>query len=674
MNSVVALAIVVPIALCAISLVSGRLKGVVALITLGIIALVSSVAALKALIDNPLELVFAGNQITGAIPIRIDGLSAWFILTVNIVMVTGAAFGLQYMKVYKKQDNNLSLHWIALTLLHLALVMVCTVQNGVVFLIAWEMMAVSAFLALIFEHDKVMTLKAGLNYLIQSHICIVFIMTAFVWVAARTGSFDFNAISTFTAGQNAIGSVLLFTLFFIGFGLKAGFIPLHTWLPHAHPAAPSHISGIMSGVIVKMGIYGIFRVLFLIHTNFLVIAILVMMVSMATGIYGILNAAVHRDIKRMLAYCTIENIGIIGIGIGVGLAGVHFQQPLIALLGFGGALLHVLNHALYKSLLFFAGGSVYRKIHTRDMDKMGGLMRQMPQTSVLFLMGALAISGIPPFNGFVSEYLIYNGLLRGLTTGSVAVTIMMVLALGALSVMGGLSILTFSKTFGTIFLGTPRSELPSLAKEVSWKMLLPQYLLVVGMMSVAFLPVFYLHVVGDIVLQGFAGSGITVSLIDNYSGGITSLMIASAGFIGGVGLLWLIRWSLTRRKPQTIEVTWGCAYQTPNERMQYTGKSFSKPLSKIFSFLVVEEKRYSELSEGEVFPVRRKYFSNYIDFIEHQIIDPFVHRLLYLSNYLKFIQNGRVQWYVLYGVIFIICVFLFTWIGWLYPIWKQLTG
>lgn len=674
MNSVIALAIVVPIALCAISLVSVRWKGVVALIVLGIIALVSSVAAIKALIYNPLELVFAGNSITGAIPIRIDGLSAWFLLTVNVVVMAGGLFGLQYMKVYKKQDNNLSLHWIALTLLHLALVMVCTVQNSVIFLISWEMMAVSAFLALIFEHDKVMTLKAGLNYLIQSHICIVLIMIAFVWVAARTGSFDFKAISTFTAGQKAIGSVVLFTLFFIGFGLKAGFIPLHTWLPHAHPAAPSHISGIMSGVIVKMGIYGIFRVLFLIHTNFLVIAILVMMVSMATGIYGILNAAVHRDIKRMLAYCTIENIGIIGIGISVGLAGVHFQQPLIALLGLGGALLHVLNHALYKSLLFFAGGAVYRKIHTRDMDKMGGLMRQMPQTSFLFLMGALAISGIPPFNGFVSEYLIYNGLLRGLTTGSVAVTIMMVLALGALSVMGGLSILTFSKTFGTIFLGTPRSELPSLAKEVSWKMLLPQYLLVVGMMSVAFLPVFYLHAVGDIVSQGFAGTGITASLIDDCSGGVTSIIIASAGFIGGVGLLWLIRWSLTQRKPQTIEVTWGCAYQTPNERMQYTGKSFSKPLSKIFSFLVVEEKRYSELSEGEVFPVRRKYFSNYIDFIEHQIIDPFVHRLLYLSNYLKFIQNGRVQWYVLYGVIFILCVFLFTWIGWLYPIWQQLTG
>jgi len=674
MNSVIALAIVVPIALCAISLVSGRWKGVVALIAMGIIALASSIAALKALVYNPLELVFAGNQITGAIPLRIDGLSAWFILTINIVVITGALFGLQYMKAYKKQDNNLSLHWIALTLLHLALVMVCTVQNGVAFLIAWEMMAVSAFLALIFEHDKVMTLKAGLNYLIQSHICIVFIMIAFVWVAARTGSFDFKAISTFTAGQTSIGSVLLFTLFFIGFGLKAGFIPLHTWLPHAHPAAPSHISGIMSGVIVKMGIYGIFRVLFLIHTNFLVIATLVMMVSMATGIYGILNAAVHRDIKRMLAYCTIENIGIIGIGISVGLAGLHFQQPQIALLGFGGALLHVLNHALYKALLFFAGGSVYRKIHTRDMDKMGGLMRQMPQTSFLFLMGALAISGIPPFNGFVSEYLIYNGLLHGLTTGSVAVTIMMVLALGAFSMMGGLSILTFSKTFGTVFLGIPRSELPSLAKEVSWKMLLPQYLLVIAMMSVAFLPVVYLKTVGNIVSQGFVNSGITPSLIGDCSGGITSVIIASTGFIGGVALLWIIRWSLTRRKPQTVEVTWGCAYQTPNERMQYTGKSFSKPLAKIFSFLVVEEKRFSELSEGEVFPARRKYFTHYLDFIEDQIIDPFVQRLLYLSNYLKFIQNGKVQWYVLYGVIFILCVFLFTWISWLYPMWQELTG
>jgi formate hydrogenlyase subunit 3/multisubunit Na+/H+ antiporter MnhD subunit len=674
MNSVIALAIVVPIALCAISLVSVRWKGIVALMAMGIIALVSSMAALKALVYQPLELVFAGNPITGAIPIRMDGLSAWFILTINMVVMTGALFGLQYMKVYKKQDNNLSLHWIALTLLHLALVMVCTVQNSVIFLISWEMMAVSTFLALIFEHDKVMTLNAGLNYLIQSHICIVLIMIGFVWVATRTGSFDFNAISTFTMGHTSIVGVILFWVFFIGFGFKAGFIPLHTWLPHAHPAAPSHISGIMSGVIVKMGIYGIFRVLFLIHTNFLVVAVLVLMTSMATGIYGILNAAFHRDIKRMLAYCTIENIGIIGIGISVGLAGLHFQQPLMVLLGFGGALLHVVNHALYKALLFFAGGSVYRKVHTRDMDKLGGLMKRMPHTSFLFLMGALAISGIPLFNGFVSEFLIYSGLLHGLTTGSVAVTIMMVLAFGALSMMGGLSILTFSKTFGTVFLGTPRSELPSLAKEVSWKMLLPQYLLVVVMMSVAFLPVFYLKIVSGIVAQRFTDIGITNSLIDNCSSGITSVIIASAAFLGGAGLLWFVRWMLTRRKPQAVAVTWGCAYEVPNERLQYTGKSFSKPLAKIVSFLVVEEKRYSKLSEGEVFPVRRSYFTNYLDFIELRIIGPLLQRLLYLPNYLKFIQNGKVQWYVLYGVIFILCVFLFTWMSLLWPLWQELTG
>ena len=643
------------IALC---FVPTKFKSTLAASAVILNAVVTSFLAVSALNGEAQQFLLQGNVFWGDIPIRIDGLSAWFILIVNFTSVTGVIYGIGYLKPYKNSSPKLALHWILFVIFHLSMVWVCMVQHSLAFLVAWEVMSLSSMLLVIFDHEKPATLKAGINYLVQMHISVTFLTIGFIWVYFQTGSFSFDAFQTYF-GSNS--NIWLFLIFFVGFGIKAGFIPLHSWLPHAHPAAPSHVSGVMSGVIVKLGIYGIFRIISFLKADFLVLGEIVLTVSVLTGVYGILNAAVHRDFKRMLAYCTIENIGIIGIGIGIGLMGMGNGSAVLYYLGFGGALLHVLNHSLFKSLLFYSAGSVYQQTHTRDMDKLGGLIKQMPKTAVLFLIGAIAIGGMPPFNGFVSEYILYNGLLEGLKFSNPSQISLLVVSLGGLSIIGGISVLTFTKTFGTIFLGNKRTQLHHQPVEVSSIMLWPQYLIVAVMLSVAFLPQIYLNSIFN--LLGNMGNAMAIvgpSGFSGFSESIANINLYSLLFLAVVAATWGIRTLIIKGKSQKVEPTWGCAYVAPNSRMQYTGKSFSKSLGKIFGFLLVEEKRYKELEVGEIFPEKRKYESHYHDFFEFRLIEYITHHLVYAANYFKFIQNGRVQSYVWYGIVFMVAIFTLT--------------
>jgi len=633
------------------------LKASIAVSAVLLNAAISSWIAIPALTGHVVEIIVNAGSLMGDIVIKIDGLSAWFILIINFTSVTGVVYGTGYLKAYDNPSFKLSLHWILYILFHISMVWVCMLQHSLAFLIAWEIMSLTSMLLVIFDHNNAKTLKAGINYLVQMHISVVFITIGFIWVYSATGSFSFDAVKTFFITNS---NVWLFLIFFAGFGLKAGFIPLHTWLPRAHPAAPSHISGVMSGVIVKLGIYGIFRMIGYLKTDYILLGELILTLSVLSGVYGILNAAVHRDFKRMLAYCTIENIGIIGIGIGTGLIGLGMGSRVMYFLGFGGALLHVLNHSLFKSLLFYSAGSVYQQTHSRNMDKLGGLIKHMPQTAIIFLIGALAIGGIPPFNGFVSEFIIYSGLIEGLKANNLPQIILLVLSLAGLSIIGGLSVLTFSKTFGTIFLGTAREKLTHKPKEVGFLMLAPQYLIIAVMLSVAFVPRFYLAAIGE-VLNGMGNSiEFTPAAFMSYSVSIGTISIFSFILVGLIGLLWFVRSSVMKRRSERVEATWGCGYIAPNIRMQYTGKSFSKPLGKIFNFLMIERKHFEELKPGEIFPIERRYSSWYHDFFEVHFIDSITKRLVYAVNYFSFLQNGRVQSYVMYGIVFILAVIVIT--------------
>ena len=401
-------------AIVLIPFVSVRWKGMISVAVVSLIAILTSITAFHALNGDSSEYLFQGSLITGKIPVRIDALSGWFILIINFTCITGAFFGLQYMKAYESQKSNLALHCISYILVQSSLIAICSLQNTIAFLIAWEIMALSSFMLIIFEHQKRATLYAGINFLIQSHICIMFLTLGFIWVTMRMNSYDFKAITLFSTSNSLLTGVALFLCFFIGFAIKAGFVPFHTWLPYAHPAAPSHISGVMSGVIIKIGIYGIMRMLLVIKSDYLVIGYVILFISLVSGIYGVMLAIIQHNLKRLLAYHSIENIGIIGIGIGLGCIGIGKGNHLLIVLGFAGALLHTLNHSLFKSLLFYGAGNVYQSAHTMDIEKLGGLGKRMPHTALLFLIAALAICGLPPFNGFVSEFLIYNGMFAGL--------------------------------------------------------------------------------------------------------------------------------------------------------------------------------------------------------------------------------------------------------------------
>lgn len=634
---------------------SSRVKPFVNFIAVLLIASVTSVPAVTVILGKPIQLVMTA-PFFGNIPVRIDALSSWFILIINLTCVNGALYGIGYMKPYLEnaagipgRQANLSLHWVLFLIFQVSMLGVCMIQHGLAFLVAWEMMSISSLLLVMFEHYRSDTAKAGINYLVQMHIAVVLLSIAFIWVHFSEGSFDFNAIASFFSHHN---TEWLFLLFFLGFGIKAGFIPLHTWLPHAHPAAPSHISGVMSGVIVKLGIYGILRIITYLDTGLLTLGAAVLILSVLTTFYGIQNAAIHRDFKRILAFCTIENIGIIGIGTGIGMIGKGTGNHFLMFIGFTGALLHVLNHSLYKSLLFFSAGNVYRQTHTRNIEHLGGLIKKMPDTAFFFLTGALAIGGLPPFNGFVSEFLIYSGLFEGIRSDNVQLSSLMILCISGLAMAGSISVLTFTKSFGTIFLGSARTELQRQPEEVPLLMRIPMYFIVSLMLFIGIFPDFVLLPAASVVTVFDAsipyGEFILAPLQTLAIAGRVSLLLLIL-----ICLVYLLRTGIRARKSSACFSTWGCGYVAPNVKMQYTGKSFSKALAKLFSFITAEKKKYHELEAGVIFPGKRKYHSHYIDFFEARIIDKATHSILSFLNYFSFIHNGKIQMYVLYGFFFI---------------------
>ena len=659
-----AFAIVLLSGIIIIPLVPVKIKSIISIVAVFFIALITSILAIRSFSAGSFECVIKGGTFFCEIPLRIDALSAWFILIINFSSLTGVVYGAGYLRSSYAGSSFLTFQWVLYLLFHSSMLLVCMVQHTIVFVVVWEIMSLSSFLLVMFDYTNPKVVKAGINYLVQMHLSVIILTVAFIWVYAKTGTFDFNGISLFF-GSNV--NIWLFLLFFAGFGIKAGFIGMHTWLPQAHPAAPSHISGVMSGVIVKMGIYGIIRIITCLKADYLILGDIVLALSIMTGLFGIMNSAVHRDFKKMLAYCTIENIGIIGIGIGLGLIGIAKNQSLLFFFGFGGALLHVLNHSLYKSLLFYSAGSVYRQTHTRDMDKLGGLIGKMPQTTILFLFGAIAIGGIPPLNGFISEFLIYSGILCGINSSGISQITLMITTFAGLSLIGGISILTFTKTFGTIFLGMPRQSMKHEPSEVSPLMLIPQYLIVALMILIGLFPGYIVNVAGTIMgRHSFPDFSFNTNGLSMYFSVLKSISFSALLFLAIIGSMFAVRWIISRGNEKKRASTWGCAYAASDNRMQYTGKSFSKSFGKLLSFVMIEKKRYIEIKKKEIFPESRKYRSFYLDLFESKIIDPVIQFITRFINLFLFFQNGKIQAYIIYGIVFIMVIF----IGTILNIWR----
>jgi len=632
-------------------------RGIIALSVITLQVLIAAVVAVSVFANGTVEYAYEGSFITGLIPIRVDYLSAWFMLVIGFTFLTGAWYGIQYMKQYLDQPSNLTLHAVAFIVLFTSLIDLCMIQNSLVLLVIWEMMALSSFITIIFESYKTETLKAGINFLIQSHVCILFLTFAFMWVKVKTGTFDLLAITTYTASQPAIIGIGLFIFFFIGFGIKAGFVPFHTWLAKAHPAAPAHISGIMSGVIIKIGIYGMLRMLMLIKTDMVTIGYFVLFMSTLTGVYGVALAIIQHNLKKLLAYHSIENIGIIGIGMGIGCLGLGYHSQLLAVTGFGGALLHTLNHSLFKSLLFYSAGNVYQAKHTMDIEAMGGLLKEMPRTGYLFLIGSLAICGLPPFNGFISEFFIYSGLFDGLYANQFLVNLFLLFVIFGMVMIGGLALICFTKAFGIVFLGTPRVKSQHPVFKEKRARIFPMYLIALFILAIGLFPIVFseplLKIVG--LYQPVAGP-IGRLQVQSIFTNISVVGWYSLGFMALTGILYVVRYLVTRQRQHAEDTTWGCAYTGETAKMQYTASSFIRSYRKLVEPLLFVKKE--KIEAVGLYPDKVKQYTHPGDKLERWLLDRPIHFLRTVLSRFTFLQNGNIQAYILYGFIFIAATIL----------------
>lgn len=585
-----------------------------------------------------------------------DRLSLWFLIIVTFIFLVGAWYGRGYLQHYDQRQSQNRLHWLSFVITYIGMVILMCTSNLIIFLLGWEMMAIGSFFAVIFENEKPLVLKSGINYFIQSHIAVLLITAAFCRVYAITDRLDFEAVQTYLS-QASNTEVYIFMLVLVaGFGFKAGLIPFHSWLPHAHPAAPSHVSGVMSGVIVKAGIYGIVRFASLMSGGQTRLGVTILVLGVMSGLYGIVNAAVHSDFKRMLAYCTIENIGIISMGIGVGLIGIGTQSAVLAVLGFTGALLHTLNHALFKALLFFGAGNVYVATHTRNMEELGGLIKMMPHTALIFLIGSIAIGGLPPLSGFVSEFVIYGSFLNGFQVDGLAIPVLMVLSGAILAVIGGISMLTFTKSFGVVFLGTQRMQHHSLVHEVNKQMLYPAYALLVPIIVISLFPTLFFDIAAGIseitfdVNIGAAAAG----NIAGFSEIVGQVAQGFLLFVAIIGVVVAIRFKIVKSHSVSVTNTWGCGYAQPIKGIQYTSKSFARTLADLFRSILPTSSRYNALTTEEIFPKDRGQMSSDSDFFEKRIIAPLTNGLISILHKLQFVQNGNLQSYIVYGLGYIL--------------------
>lgn len=587
----------------------------------------------------------------GETTFALDGLSKFFVIVISLVTALASIYANGYMQPYLNNGKKVASHCFFFPLLTAAMLLVVTVQNIFAFLIVWEIMSLASFFLVIFEDDKKEVLNAGIKYLIYMHISVIFIIAAFVLMAINAHGYSFFDIQNmFLFNQNLKN--IIFILSFIGFGTKAGFVPMHNWLPDAHPAAPSHVSAVMSAVMIKTGIYGILRVIWLMGSPTKLIAYSVLIISVITALYGIIYAVNQKDVKKLLAYSSVENIGLIGLAMSIILFGQLYNIGAITILGTVACCMHILNHAVFKSLLFMGAGSIYLKTHTKNVELLGGLIKKMPYTAVFFLFASIAICAFPPLNGFISEFLIYSGLMYMLKIPSSNLFIMVILAIAALAFVGTLVILAMSKIYSIIFLGNPRSEhsekvLTDVPKSMSVPMgILSTLTFIIGIASplvLMLIPINMFCKFSDDTIK-FDVLGLVFDL--------TSVSLIILAFVALISVVFLIKKLLTRNSEEYV--TWSCGYDKGNNHIQYTASSYVSPFTSILTPLF--KKIFDVKKPKGLFPKDAHYSSSVEDVEEAYIINPVLKfDEKFLSKFER-LQDGNIQHYILYGLIFLILV------------------
>lgn len=615
----------------------------------GMLCILPAVQVLKS--QSYLIYPFNFNELFGVVNFIIDPLSAFFIIIISIMGFISVTYSKGYLTPYIENGKSINSHIIFLPLLIASMLAVVTCQNAFMFLICWEIMSLSSFFLVIFENEKKEVLKAGIHYLVFMHISVIFIMIAFAILALKSGSFDFAGFADCLHDKHFAN--LIFVLLFIGFGTKAGFVPFHSWLPEAHPAAPSHVSALMSGVMIKTGIYGILRILSLIGTPSKSITFAVLIISLISALYCVLYAIGQSDIKKMLAYSSIENIGIIGLGISIGMLGLSYGNSTVAALGFAGGILHILNHSIFKELLFFAAGSVYNKTHTRNVELLGGLYKFMPKTALLFLIGAVAICGLPPFNGFVSEILIYFGMFKGLTIHNFFSVVMVLFAIAGLALVGTMAILCFSRIFSVAFLGLPRSEkVSSVKSDISYSMLLPMSILAFAVLLIGLCPQYMFKFALNIVSVFISVKNLNLSEPVYL---LQTISLFALAFVVIIATLILLKLKLSKGRISLHE-TWGCGYNKANNHMQYTASSYASPFLSMLTPLF--KKVFDIEKPRKLFP-KSAHFNLHVEDIEDAyVIEPIIKSDEWFLSKFEGLQSGNIQSYIKYGLIFLLIIII----------------
>ena len=585
----------------------------------------------------------------------LDPLSAFFLAPVLVLGGLAALYGRTYLLAYRDR-KALGPATCSFSVLLAAMMTVVLSRSVVLFLVAWEAMTLSSYLLVTFEHEEGEVRRAGLVYLVAAHVGEACLLAMFLLLDHHAGGLGFDAFASMPL-PSAGFSAIVFLLAAVGFGIKAGFLPFHVWLPEAHAAAPSHVSALMSGVMIKLGLYGLLRVTtFLPPVSWWGPGLLVL--GLAGALWGISLALYQRDMKRGLAYSSVENMGIITIGVGLAFWRAHEGDFLLAALGACGALLHVWNHVVMKGLMFFCAGSVLHGSGTKDMEKLGGLMKRMPRTGLAMVVGAVAIAGLPPLNGFVSEWLIYMGLMGGDVSRGGSVSVAALLATGVFACIGGLAALCFIRLIGVVLLGEGRSHAAQHAHESTLGMRGPTATLVVFSVGMAIFPGVLLRILTPVAGQIFGPA--VADRMGRAQSSIGVLGVVNAAVWAALGLA-VILWAIFRRpRTQPVE-TWGCGYAAPTARMQYTARSFSEFISYRLLPHTMRARAVTKMPASP-FPSSGSFSSRCTDPLTHGVYEPFFARWADRFSRLRWIQQGALHVYLLY--ILVVAVAGLAWISW----------
>ncbi len=604
--------------------------------------------------------------------VRLDLLSGYFLVVVGLLAFFVSIYSIDYVRGFLGHRPVTSLV-VFYTLFLAGMLLVILADDAFFFLIAWEMMAASSYFLVMFEDERIENRRAAFLYLVVAHVGAIAILLSFgVMAGLATGFAGFQSY-TFDAMREtelpAGLATLAFLLAFFGFAAKAGVIPLHVWLPEAHPVAPSNISALMSGVMLKTAIYGIVRVVFDLIGDFpWWWGAMVLVFGLVSAVLGVLYALMQHDLKRLLAYHSVENIGIILIGVGLSMIFLSFNMSLLAALALIAGLYHTLNHAMFKGLLFMGAGAVLHATHERNMEEMGGIIRFMPWTAVLFLVGCISISALPPFNGFVSEWLTYQAFLLSPALPSPLLNLLIPLGAALLALTSALAAACFVKAFGVTFLGHQRGHRRGQIREAGWSMRVGMLLAALTCLGLGIFPTIMIGWM-DPLAEDLVGGTIASSASGMGWMWLTPIAPERASYAAPIAFIVilavvLITYILLHAKPGAISRVplWDCGFEKVTSRMQYTATSFAMPLRRIFGFLfsIKEHVRRFGNSAHAAFPDRLQYHLRVRDRFWMWFYQPVVDASFWLSRRIGRMQQGKIQVYLIYSFVTILVLLIFS--------------